>query len=1066
MIFFKSEKLLKSILLIILVMVSVIIPSRGEFSISDLEKSYIMLESLIGDSAADKALDAEILKKYDIYHGYQLLKSKKLHNLRFLGKYSEKKEDEIPQYPFARGHDRKDEYPMSWLAALIQFIFPSPDGNIIAYIGRDKSDYVCSDEFLNNIGNILKIIHDNDKLEGIDYEKLSYSLFMLLQPQSTHKAIYKDMNILDTAEGTTINNHLKRHLKASVKLLGGKIGDFKAAAHIAELSLEEWLAREVENKHSTHSGKGVILSFSRASELIEKQKTFKHKQALIEAKSTEIATLEDKQWIGKGLLKINPSKAKRKPFHVIKILLKAIKECREKDLYDKYLVEHLLLAHFCKKTDDPAKILELQKIMRGITRELAPEITISAASRSSEFIGVYRRIGDSRKREFIERLKKNPAFAMIVGRKGLSINNANLPTLIGYKVTSYKGKRFPDCGASSLLNFFNIMLQQDRKQSRINFLKNILPKSVQVSSLDLRQDLANDSWTPSKKLLWFFSVNSGELVDNDILHVKWASVVNALPNVQYIKSDCEIAAGAKNMLRVIGDLLGNEDLNVIISQDSLFLDEGYNKVIELFKLSEKSRQIPISISKDILNIGVIKFYIGDEVPLFDWNFNSSHFSITRHTSVSDSATTFIDIFKNLISDMDIVNISEIKSYLSTYFTIAPDLCLDILHEKFSSVPEETRLQTFNSLLAYIDMNALKSENLEKYLTIIKEDSDISLINMLSKIPDLNWSSLNFIPNLLKNNSTNHRLWSLFIDIGDRITETDRSKLDEIIGLNAHLPIFWSDFRAIKVNINTIHTLMLLKPKTDRPVHLNGEWQERFQDLQGPHHYSYNYLDVAGPMTNDLAWVEEKIKAFGETFLPSTINPMFRIINPVIARCTPSTIKGMHTYMDEEILNHISKRIEHWTGPKLRIILARRSFTIEKVRLISPTIEKWTVEKVRAIKSVSAVSSGIQIFLMEVLAPKIEQFTAKQIRNIPTLIEHYEGKGYFENNMPYFQSSIPEVKAKIIDERKKQFIIALSEDIDFWNLENIYTVYSINVKRSQIRSQNPNFHKYRYKDACI
>ncbi|NOI88736.1 hypothetical protein [Vibrio sp. 99K-1] len=118
---------------------------------------------------------------------------------------------------------------------------------------------------------------------------------------------------------------------------------------------------------------------------------------------------------------------------------------------------------------------------------------------------------------------------------------------------------FSDCGESSLRNFINILV---KNQSTSSFDAEILKKSGLVID-------------PS--VIEFYEQNPNlERIRNQDVHSQWAEITSSLnkcdSNIKYLTPKkgayCELAAGGKNMQRMLKALLGEEDLTSICKKIS------------------------------------------------------------------------------------------------------------------------------------------------------------------------------------------------------------------------------------------------------------------------------------------------------------------------------------------------------------------------------------------------------------------------------------------------------------------------------------------------------------------
>ena len=96
---------------------------------------------------------------------------------------------------------------------------------------------------------------------------------------------------------------------------------------------------------------------------------------------------------------------------------------------------------------------------------------------------------------------------------------------------------YPDCGETSLRNFFNTLLYASKPHE---FIGNILEK------MNAHQLLID----------FYKKYSTADKINTKDAHNDWSQVVSGLPNGNYLRSDvCEIAAGIRNMLNIIAALI-------------------------------------------------------------------------------------------------------------------------------------------------------------------------------------------------------------------------------------------------------------------------------------------------------------------------------------------------------------------------------------------------------------------------------------------------------------------------------------------------------------------------------
>ncbi len=135
-----------------------------------------------------------------------------------------------------------------------------------------------------------------------------------------------------------------------------------------------------------------------------------------------------------------------------------------------------------------------------------------------------------------------------------SIIGGGIPSILPqeYAVT-FEDKQFADCVETLILNFFrHIVLNNDNTKQDYNYLPA----------------------TKDPKLIKFLTENiiTPNVPTSLTLHNEWAKVVSAIPNIEYIKGNCELESNLGNILKVINHLLfktSKEELSKMSKLDQI-----------------------------------------------------------------------------------------------------------------------------------------------------------------------------------------------------------------------------------------------------------------------------------------------------------------------------------------------------------------------------------------------------------------------------------------------------------------------------------------------------------------
>jgi hypothetical protein len=204
---------------------------------------------------------------------------------------------------------------------------------------------------------------------------------------------------------------------------------------------------------------------------------------------------------------------------------------------------------------------------------------------------------------------------------GYNLFDNPIPPEIGMlDSVKYKEYAFPDCGSTSLRNFFNVILyDKDKQEFNLEYLK----------SFDVNPKLTS-FYTKYKKPTKIITRQA---------HDDWAVVTSELEGVSYIKGGiCEINTGIKNMLRIIEKLVGTKSFEELAEKLN-----ANNIEVEIEYLHEnkpefnKNNRINFYIKKPNTN----SFEI-------DWAFSPNHFQLSLPSLNKFTLIHYIVCLKNLI----------------------------------------------------------------------------------------------------------------------------------------------------------------------------------------------------------------------------------------------------------------------------------------------------------------------------------------------------------------------------------------------------------------------------------
>jgi hypothetical protein len=570
---------------------------------------YASAEINYQDMKGIHALLAPECEKLSPIHGFTALKTGTLSNLRFFGNYGPENAN-FACHAQVRGEQRQKDCPQDSTAALIQQLFPSPDGmNFVANQGS-KDDPISQLSPLL-IGKLL------EKIRGLEPALLKNPSAARPQFQSElTQLIYEDLYGKIQPQNKNYQT-LRQTLDAKT-------------------SPAQKLQEEIDHCQTKGDPDAKIKDLKFQLDQVNKQLT----------SSAEVTQIQDKvqSQIQKELVKVQGQKKWKAILPFVQSLLGAIVESHPASFYySPNTVAQSLLAYLWKKANTKEDLLKFLQGMPSCMKKANPSGLQEAYTQKEYTDWKMKFQNGSPTAAQIDALVSDPERLAFYAYSHDMIDRP-LPTLPGYSNAAHKslGKNekdtkrkyhtFADCGETSLRNFFNILLyNKEEKKFDPALLKQVAEKN------HLQLYAAPGKKTP-KGLLAFYERNSDfSNVESDSVRDDWSRrVVSNLksPAVNYIKPEaapvCEINAGVKNMLAVIENLLGDPKL-----KDLKYPQEKWDQICKVF--SREGFQLDWTVkggSKESLtdqDTGVeLQFTINDD-PAFDWAFQSGHFFITDAT---------------------------------------------------------------------------------------------------------------------------------------------------------------------------------------------------------------------------------------------------------------------------------------------------------------------------------------------------------------------------------------------------------------------------------------------------
>jgi len=512
-------------------------------------------------------------------NGSLLIGTDTLAHRRFYGNYGPKKSGFDCMENASRIHQilvERDDCPQDYTAELIQRLFPSQDGaNFVA--NQVESDPV-SHLKPGTIGSVLaKLteVQDRDLEDPVQEERLKLSLMKLFMGsfderqylKVSRKELYQRLNT------TTVSIEDRTNVRT-------------------QLDVIERILKELEAPDAPQASKAPEVSEQTPGELSKR------------GKPKDFGSFAE-------------------------LIIHSLKEARIAPVkYPRYFVEQSFLA-FLWKRGTKADLISYYQGLYKINPKLLKNSSILTDPELQE-----RFLHDrySSPDYIVEALSEDPAteskyliqypekLAFFIQQEYLSSDHF-LPRLISFgnaNHSSLGNVQYPDCGETSVRNFFNIILYSNKggegrfELDRIKHLPNVYPKLIE-----------------------FYRRNSDpSLAMKDEVRHEWSEVVSGHAGVEYLKGNgqCEINAGIDNALSIIDRLLFNESDQhrgpIVSARDR------ESKLDELCKVVSGAdfnlQWSPIGMDRSSVNeknTGIELVFSINSKPLFSWEFRQRHFAV-------------------------------------------------------------------------------------------------------------------------------------------------------------------------------------------------------------------------------------------------------------------------------------------------------------------------------------------------------------------------------------------------------------------------------------------------------
>lgn len=563
-----------------------------------------------------KGVHEQIKPEYQIQlspvFGYTLLGTGALKNRRFYGNYgiSDRgyfcsNKNPKPGAVAALLKTRKD-CPLDANSELIQRLFPSQDGvNLVAnQIHFDPISHL-QPKTMGKVLEAISQVNDADwniqnKMSELT-DKIKLLLFEDINPVRYKRYLKKKKQDLQSSLNSCKRDH-KREIEDQIRAIETILGidlDTESRNH----ALSEESEESISSSHSRSSG--APTEESRTQD-VGKEKHFKA---------------------------------------IAEMIVSALKESRiSPQHYPKYLPEQALMAFLLKKANTKEDFIAL---FQGMPNALKHHDILQMGSHEQKaFLATRHQKSDYEQHKFelnpektAQELAEDPE-KLIFSVMQDKLASSALPPIIGYgsaehsslaMETSEEMRTYPDCGETSLRNFFNIVTY-DQKSGEFN--------------AEILKKLNSHGNSVQPNLISFYERHKspGEANLQEVADDWSENVVSKQVGVEYLKPSanpkCEMDAGIDNMMTLINQLLHQGVSSSPIAKAT----DRYSKINELCNTLERSgfelnwyafeldsygnRGKPVSkggINTKFNTSVELEFEINEE-PSFTWQFQPGHFA--------------------------------------------------------------------------------------------------------------------------------------------------------------------------------------------------------------------------------------------------------------------------------------------------------------------------------------------------------------------------------------------------------------------------------------------------------
>lgn len=651
-------------------------------------------------------------------NGLLMLRSTILSNIRFHGNYGPEK-DGYQCHPQITGNNRTTDCPHDYRTVLIQYLFPSPGGQLAPNSAPSDIIRTLSMESIGSILRVVTEIRDMKQQPEIHVDRLALAIF-----KSQFADVYQQLHSEASQHEAAIHKGNRKKQQESSD----------EQKRISELT-KQIKAKQQQLKDAGKSKEEIIQATASLTKERQTLIALLGKQKIKEAGGSE-GNNESSMIDALIIEKLQKNRDFNRARDLANLITNALQESLTtfSNDYPPYVVEHALLSFAWKKANDKEEFV-------SFFEALGPKITASLQNGKFEKPEVWSYVPNKEDYErfrnefphtrlpYDDNLFKSPEYLIYATLaydtydhpypRNLGYATAYFPTIKKEEKKNFSSEQlkqerhergYSDCGEASLWNFFNAMLFNDKKKIfDLTFLQIMAPKA-------------------NEQFIKFFEKQTPGNMESR--RDKWSDIVSNITQpagkipIDYSNKKrggfCNIKPSMANILEVATHLLNDDTLNAIDKTLDIRVRSALKltRLCEMITLAKKQMGQNFKLTWRVKGGGqkifndqnvTIEFLVND-IPTFIWEFTSIHFDF-RFIKAGKSA----DWRKNMRKQIFAIAVEQLeKQGYSTLegilpFYVRPEKIKDTLkmmpawlqHRWFSSLIFSLSLSSSDEILTAI-----------------------------------------------------------------------------------------------------------------------------------------------------------------------------------------------------------------------------------------------------------------------------------------------------------------------------------------------------------------------------